>query len=137
MPVLPVDIIMKTDMDYDSLMQAGSMLGSGGVMVMDDTTCMVKVLARLSRFYMHESCGQCTPCREGSGWVYRLVQKIEDGQGSLADIDRLARVAKNIEGRTICVFGEATAWPVAGMLKHFRDEFVYHVENGRCLVGES
>lgn len=133
MPVLPADIILNTNLDYDSLVQAGSMLGSGGLVVMDEHTCMVKVLARISRFYYHESCGQCTPCREGSGWVYRLVQKIEDGQGTMADLDRLAKTAKNIEGRTICVFGEAIAWPVAGMLRHFYDEFKYHVEHGCCL----
>jgi NADH-quinone oxidoreductase subunit F len=134
MPVLPADIIMKTDMDYDSLMAAGSMLGSGGVMIMDDSTCMVKVLARISRFYMHESCGQCTPCREGTGWIYRLVQQIEDGKGTIADIAQLKRVAKNIEGRTICAFGEAAAWPVSGMLRHFYDEFKFHIEHSKCMT---
>jgi len=134
MPVLPADIMMKTNMDYDSIMQAGSMLGSGGVMVMDENTCMVKALKRISYFYMHESCGQCTPCREGTGWIYRLVKKIEDGEASMEDIDRLGKVAKNIEGRTICAFGEAAAWPVAGFLRHFYDEFVYHVTHKRCLV---
>ena len=134
MPVLPADIIMQTNMDYESIMSAGSMLGSGGVIVMDETTDMVKVMARLSKFYMHESCGQCTPCREGSGWVYRLVSKILSGQGTTADLDEFERIAKNIEGRTICVFGEAIAWPVAGMLRHFRDEFVHYVEHGCSLV---
>ena len=132
MPVLPAEIMMKTDMDYDSVTAAGSLLGSGGVMVMDESTCMVRALARLSRFYMHESCGQCTPCREGTGWLYRLVQRIEEGHATLDDIDRLGRVAKNIEGRTICVFGEAAAWPVAGMLKHFRTEFEHHVHTKGC-----
>jgi len=134
MPILPADIMMKTNMDYESIMQSGSMLGSGGVMVMDDATCIVKVLARIAKFYMHESCGQCTPCREGTGWVYRLVQRIEDGLGSQRDLDRLAVVAKNIEGRTICAFGEAAAWPVAGALRHFYDEFKYHVDHGKCMV---
>ena len=134
MPVLPAEIIMKTNMDYDSLMKAGSMLGSGGVIVMDESTCMVKALARISKFYMHESCGQCTPCREGSGWVYRLVQKIEDGNASMSDLDQLAKAAKNIEGRTICAFGEAAAWPVAGFLRHFREEFEYHIHHKKCLV---
>lgn len=134
MPVLPADVIMQANMDFESLMQAGSMLGSGGVMVMSEHTCMVRVLARISKFYMHESCGQCTPCREGTGWVYRLVQKIEDGQGTKEDLARLGRVAKSIEGRTICAFGEAAAWPVAGFLRHFQDEFAYHVEHGKCLV---
>ena len=134
MPVLPAEIMMKTNMDYDSLMKAGSMLGSGGVIVMDESTCMVKALARISKFYMHESCGQCTPCREGSGWVYRLVQKIEDGNASMSDLDQLAKAAKNIEGRTICAFGEAAAWPVAGFLRHFREEFEYHIHHKKCLV---
>jgi NADH-quinone oxidoreductase subunit F len=137
MPVLPAEIMMQTDMDFDSLRAAGSMLGSGGVIVMDETTCMVKALKRLMKFYMHESCGQCTPCREGSGWVYRLVSKIESGQGTPQDIDELGRVAKSIEGRTICVFGEAIAWPVAGMLKHFRHEFEYLVEHGRSMVAQA
>lgn len=133
MPVLPADVIAKTPLDYESLMEAGSMLGSGGMVVMDETTCMVKVLTRITQFYMRESCGQCSPCREGSGWVYRLTQRIEDGKGTLEDLEKLEKIAKNIEGRTICVFGEAIAWPVAGMLKHFRDEFVYHIERGCCL----
>lgn len=134
MPVLPADIIMKTNMDFESLGATGSALGSGGVMVMDDSTCMVKVLERISKFYMHESCGQCTPCREGSGWVYRLVHQIESGHGTMEDLERLKKAAKGIEGRTICAFGEATAWPVAGMLKHFYPEFEYHVKEGKCLV---
>lgn len=134
MPVLPADIMMKTNMDFDSLMQAGSMLGSGGVMVMDDHTCMVQALQRISKFYMHESCGQCTPCREGTGWIYRLVAQIEQGFATVQDLARLRKVAKSIEGRTICAFGEAAAWPVGGFLKHFYDEFEYHVKHGKCLV---
>ena len=134
MPVLPADIIMKTNMDYDSVMKAGSMLGSGGIIVIDEHTCMVSLLERISKFYYHESCGQCTPCREGTGWIYRLVQKIERGEGTQKDLDRLQKVAKNIEGRTICAFGEAAAWPVAGILKHFYDEFQYHINNGKCCV---
>lgn len=133
MPILPADIMMNTDMDYDSLAKAGSMLGSGAVIVMDETTCMVNMLARISDFYKEESCGQCTPCREGTGWLARLVHRIEHGQGRLADIDALDRVAANICGRTICALGEAAAWPVQGILKHFRAEFVYHVEHQRCL----
>ena len=134
MPVLPASIIMNTNMDFDSLVQAGSMLGSGGVMVMDESTCMVQVLERLAKFYSHESCGQCTPCREGTGWIYRLVQQIENGKATMRDLEQLRRVAKGIEGRTICAFGEAAAWPVAGMLKHFYDEFEYHVKHGKCMV---
>jgi len=135
MPVLPADIMMNTDMDFDSIAAAGSGLGSGAVVVMDENTCMVKMLERIAYFYMEESCGQCTPCREGAGWVYRCVNRIVNGEGKMEDLDNLGRVAKNIEGRTICAFGEATAWPVAGMLKHFRDEFEYYIQHGRSKVG--
>ncbi len=134
MPVLPAETMMNLDMDFDSIQKAGSGLGSGAVIVMDETVCMVKLLQRISHFYMDESCGQCTPCREGTGWLYRLVHRIEHGHGALEDIENLRRVAKNIEGRTICAFGEAAAWPVGGFLKHFYDEFVYHVEHGKCMV---
>lgn len=134
MPILPADIMMNLDMDFDSIQKAGSGLGSGAVIVMDETVCMVKMLQRISKFYMHESCGQCTPCREGTGWLYRLVTRIEEGHATLEDIENLKRSAKNIEGRTICAFGEAAAWPVGGMLKHFYDEFVYHVEHKKCMV---
>lgn len=132
MPALPADIIMECDMDYDSLQKAGSSLGSGAVIVMNEETCMVKALERLSHFYAEESCGQCTPCREGTGWLARLVSRIEAGDALLQDIDTLQRAAKNIEGRTICAFGEAAAWPVGGFLKHFREEFEYHVKNKKC-----
>jgi NADH-quinone oxidoreductase subunit F len=134
MPVLPADVIMGLDMDFDSMQKAGTGLGSGAVIVMDDSVCMVRMLQRISHFYMEESCGQCTPCREGTGWLYRLVHRIESGHGTLEDIETLRRAAKNIEGRTICAFGEAAAWPVGGFLKHFHDEFVYHVEHKKCLV---
>lgn len=134
MPILPADIMMDLDMDFDSLQKAGSGLGSGAVIVMDDSVCMVRMLTRISHFYMEESCGQCTPCREGTGWLYRLVHRIEHGEATMEDIETLRRAAKNIEGRTICAFGEAAAWPVGGMLKHFYDEFVYHVEHKRCMV---
>ena len=134
MPVLPADVMMSVTMDYESIQSAGSMLGSGGVMVMDHTTCMVRVLERIAKFYMHESCGQCTPCREGTGWLYRLVHQIRQGLGTMDDLSRLAQVAKGIEGRTICAFGEAAAWPVNGMLKHFYNEFEYYVTHGRSMV---
>lgn len=135
MPILPADIMMALDMDFDSIQKAGSGLGSGAVIVLDETVCIVKLLTRISKFYMHESCGQCTPCREGTGWLYRLCHAIENGQGTMEDIETLRRAAKNIEGRTICAFGEAAAWPVGGCLKHFFDEFVYHVEHGKCMPG--
>ena len=133
-PVLPADIMMQCTMDYDSIAKAGSMLGSGAVIVMDDSRCMVKSLLRLSYFYMHESCGQCTPCREGTGWLWRVVQRIENGQGRPEDLDLLDSVAGNIQGRTICALGDAAAMPVRAMLKHFRDEFAYHIEHKTCQV---
>ncbi len=133
-PVLPADIMMNCTMDYDSIAKAGSMLGSGAVIVLDDTRCMVKSLMRLSYFYTHESCGQCTPCREGTGWLHRLVHRIENGQGKMEDIDLLNSVADNIQGRTICALGEAAAMPVRAMIKHFRHEFIHHVEHKTCLV---
>lgn len=134
MPVLPAHIMMDVDMDYDSLQKAGSMLGSGAVIVMNEHTCMVKALDNVSHFYKNESCGQCTPCREGTGWLSRIVHRIEHGQGRDGDLEILRRAAKNIEGRTICAFGEAAAWPVAGFLKHFWDEFEYHIKHKKCLV---
>jgi NADH-quinone oxidoreductase subunit F len=135
MPILPADIMMSLDMDFDSLQKVGSGLGSGAVIVMDETTCIVKLLVRISKFYMEESCGQCTPCREGTGWLYRLAHDIESGRAVMDDLYKLRNAAKNIEGRTICAFGEAAAWPVGGCLKHFWDEFVHHVEHGQCLPG--
>jgi len=134
MPVLPGDIMMDVNMDYDSLQKAGSYLGSGAVIVMDETTCMVRALERLSYFYYEESCGQCTPCREGTGWLYRVIHRIEHGEGRPEDLDLLLSVCDNIAGRTICALGDAAAWPVQGMLKHFRKEFEYHIEHKRCLV---
>jgi NADH-quinone oxidoreductase subunit F len=133
MPVLPADIIMKTDMDYDSIAKAGSMLGSGAVIVMDERTCMVRALERLSYFYFEESCGQCTPCREGTGWLYRIVNRIENGQGRMEDLALLDNVSDNIAGRTICALGDAAALPVKSFIKHFRSEFVHHIEHKRCL----
>jgi len=133
-PVLPASIMMDTTMDYDAIAKAGSMLGSGAVIVMDDTRCMVKSLQRLSAFYMHESCGQCTPCREGTGWLWRIVDRLESGQGKAADMDLLDSVAENIMGRTICALGDAAAMPVRGMLKHFRPEFEHHITHKTCMV---
>ena len=135
MPVVPGDVMLKLDMDYDSIQKAGSGLGSGAVIIMDETTCMVDALYRLSEFYYDESCGQCTPCREGTGWLARILHRIEHGEGEPGDLERLKRVADNIEGRTICALGEAAAWPVQSFLKHFYDEFKYHIDHKRCLVG--
>ena len=136
MPVLPAEIMMATDMDYDAIAKAGSMLGSGAVIVMDETRCMVRSLLRLSYFYYEESCGQCTPCREGTGWLWRMVQRIEHGQGTMEDLDRLNEVAGNIQGRTICALGDAAAMPVRAFLKHFRSEFEHHITHKRCVVDD-
>ncbi|XUK91033.1 NADH-quinone oxidoreductase subunit NuoF [Bordetella pertussis] len=133
-PVLPADIMMDCTMDYDAIAKAGSMLGSGAVIVMDETRCMVKSLLRLSYFYFEESCGQCTPCREGTGWLYRMVHRIENGQGRPEDLDMLDSVAGNIMGRTICALGDAAAMPVRSFIKHFRDEFAHHIEHKSCVV---
>ncbi len=133
-PILPADIMMDCTMDYDSISKAGSMLGSGALIVLDDSRCMVQSLQRLSYFYMHESCGQCTPCREGTGWLSRMVDRIEGGQGRPSDMDLLNSVADNIQGRTICALGDAAAMPVRAMIKHFRHEFEYHVEHKTCMV---
>ncbi|MFO1193947.1 MAG: NADH-quinone oxidoreductase subunit NuoF [Rhodoferax sp.] len=133
-PVLPASIMLDCTMDYDSISKAGSMLGSGAVIVLDDSRCMVKSLQRLSYFYMHESCGQCTPCREGTGWLSRMVDRIENGLGRASDMDLLNSVADNIQGRTICALGDAAAMPVRAMIKHFRPEFEYHVEHKTCMV---
>jgi NADH-quinone oxidoreductase subunit F len=132
--VLSADVIMDCTLDYDSIAKAGSMLGSGAVIVMDERRCMVRSLLRLSYFYQHESCGQCTPCREGTGWLWRMVDRIEHGKGRAEDLALLDSVAENIKGRTICALGDAAAMPVQGMLKHFRDEFDYHIEHKTCMV---
>lgn len=128
-PVLPASIIMECTMDYDSIAKAGSMLGSGAVIVMDDSRSMVESLLRLSYFYSHESCGQCTPCREGTGWMWRVIDRIQHGQGRDGDLDLLNSVADNIQGRTICALGDAAAMPVRAMLKHFRPEFEALIRN--------
>ena len=134
-PVVPGELMLKANMDYDSVSKVtGSMLGSGAVIVMDETTDMVKVLQRISRFYFSESCGQCTPCREGTGWLYRLVTRIVEGQGRPEDIDLLDSVASKIEGRTICALGDAAAMPVRSFVKHYRHEFAYYIEHKRSMV---
>ncbi|MEO7149250.1 MAG: NADH-ubiquinone oxidoreductase-F iron-sulfur binding region domain-containing protein, partial [Rhodanobacteraceae bacterium] len=137
MPVLPADIMMGCTMDYDALGKAGSGLGSGAVIVMDETTCMVRACTRIARFYFAESCGQCTPCREGTGWMYRVLLRIIEGRGTIDDLHRLKAVAGQIEGHTICAFGEAAAWPVQGFLRHYWNEFEYFVEHGRSIVDDT
>lgn len=122
-PVVPAEIMLETNMDYDSLAAIGSAIGAGSVIVMDETTCMVSALERLAYFYHEESCGQCTPCREGTGWLYRIIRRINRGEGTPEDLDTLLDVANRIEGRTICALGDAAAWPVQSFLKHYRHEF--------------
>jgi NADH-quinone oxidoreductase subunit F len=135
-PVVPGEVMLKLNMDYDSLKAVGSGIGSAAVIVMDETTCMVRVLERLSRFYMAESCGQCTPCREGTGWLTRTLRRILTGQGRMEDLQLLLDVAGHIEGHTICALGDAAAWPVQSFLKHYRHEFAYMIEHGgRSIVG--
>jgi NADH-quinone oxidoreductase subunit F len=133
-PVVPGEVMMQTDMDYDSIAKAGSMLGSGAVIVIAEGTCMVKVLANLSHFYAHESCGQCTPCREGTGWLSRVLHRILHGQGRPSDLDLLDNVAGRIGGRTICALGDAAAMPVQSFLKHYRHEFEHLIEHGKPMV---
>jgi len=133
-PVVPGDVMMQANMDYDSIVEAGSMLGSGAVIVMDETTDMVEALRRISRFYFSESCGQCTPCREGTGWLYRMLTRIVQGKGTMQDLDKLDDVASKIEGRTICALGDAAAMPVRSFVKHYRHEFEHYIEHGKSMV---
>ncbi len=133
-PVLPASVMMELTMDFDAIAKAGSMLGSGAVIVMDETVCMVRALERLTYFYHEESCGQCTPCREGTGWMYRVVHRIEHGKGRPEDLDLLMSVGENIAGRTICALGDAAVGPVQSFIRHFRPEFEYHIEHKKCMV---
>ncbi|HKL63977.1 MAG TPA: NADH-ubiquinone oxidoreductase-F iron-sulfur binding region domain-containing protein, partial [Woeseiaceae bacterium] len=122
-------------MDFDALKDVGSSLGTAAVIVMDKDTDIIKAIWRLSKFYKHESCGQCTPCREGTGWMWRVVSRMAEGRAQKREIDMLLEVTKQVEGHTICALGDAAAWPVQSFLKHFRDEFEYMVEHrGRSIV---
>ena len=128
-PVITAKVAMKMNMDYDSIEKAGSMLGAGSVIIMDDTTCMVSVLTRIAHFYYDESCGQCTPCREGTGWLYRVLKRIKDGKGSIKDLDLLIDVQNKMMGNTICALGDSAAIPVASFIKNFRGEFERYIKN--------
>jgi NADH-quinone oxidoreductase subunit F len=136
-PVVPAETMPKANMDYDSLRAAGSSVGSAAVIVMDETTCMVRVLERLSRFYMSESCGQCTPCREGTGWMNRLLKRVLAGEARREELNLLVDVANRIEGHTICALGDAAAWPVQSFVKHFRHEFEYMIDHGGRSIVEN
>jgi NADH-quinone oxidoreductase subunit F len=133
-PILPASIMLDCTMDYDSIAKAGSMLGSGAVIVMNEDVCMVKALERLAYFYHEESCGQCTPCREGTGWLYDIIHRIEHGQGRNGDLDLLESIGNQMAGRTICALADAAVFPVRSFTKHFNDEFVYHIEHKKCKV---
>jgi len=133
-PVLTAEAAMGMTMDYDGIDKAGSMLGAGSVIIMDESTCMVKALTRLAHFYYDESCGQCTPCREGTGWLYRVLKRIMDGKGKAEDIDLLMSVQEKIMGNTICALGDAAAMPVESFLRNFREEFEYYIEHGKSMV---
>ncbi|MCH9758176.1 MAG: NADH-quinone oxidoreductase subunit NuoF [Proteobacteria bacterium] len=133
-PILPAEIMMELTMDYDAIGKAGSMLGAGSVIVMDESVCMVQALQRLSYFYYEESCGQCTPCREGTGWLHRVVKRIEEGDGKQEDLQLLVDVGNQIDGFTICALGAAAATPVRSFIQHFRSEFEAHIEGGKCPI---
>ena len=133
--MIPKSVCDDVLMDFDSLRAEGTGLGTAAVIVMDKSTDLLRAITRLSAFYKHESCGQCTPCREGTGWLYRVIKRIENGQGQQEDLDRLVDVAENINGNTICALGDAAAAPVISFIKHFREEFQYHIDHGCCMVG--
>jgi NADH-quinone oxidoreductase subunit F len=133
-PVLPAEVILQCTMDYDSIAKAGSMLGSGAVIVINEDVCMVKALARLAWFYHEESCGQCTPCREGTGWLYEIIHRIENGHGTMEELDLLDSIGNQMAGRTICALADAAVFPVRSFTQHFREEFVYHIQHGKCMV---
>jgi NADH-quinone oxidoreductase subunit F len=132
-PLLPASMV-DTGLDFESMVTAGTLLGSGGVIVIDDRTCIVDALYNVTRFYEHESCGKCTPCREGTYWMTEVFERLENGKGRATDIDLLADVSDNILGKSFCALGDAAAMPVLGAIKHFRDEFEYHVQHGKCMV---
>ncbi|MDP2606307.1 MAG: NADH-quinone oxidoreductase subunit NuoF [Deltaproteobacteria bacterium] len=134
MPVLRPEELEKVNLDYESVQAAGSMLGSGGVIVMDDTTCMVRAASNIARFYAHESCGQCSPCREGCHWMENIFHRIEHGEGQTGDLDLILNISGNIMGNTICPFGDAAAMPAAAFIRKFRDEFEAHITEKRCTV---
>jgi len=134
MPVLRADELEPVRMDYESMQAAGSFLGSGGVIVMDDSTCMVQAAWNVARFYAHESCGQCTPCREGCHWMEKIFRRIESGEGEKGDLDLVLNISGNITGNTICPFGDAAAWPAAAFIKKYRAEFEAHITQKRCVV---
>ncbi|MBM4169891.1 MAG: NADH-quinone oxidoreductase subunit NuoF [Ignavibacteria bacterium] len=136
-PILRGEQLEGVCMDADSLKAASSAVGTAGLMVMDEDTDMIKVITRITKFYYHESCGQCTPCREGTGWMFKILKRFEKGEGRMEEIDLLMDIANNIEGNTVCALGDAAAWPVQSMIRRFRDEFVKRVPEGQRATAET
>jgi NADH-quinone oxidoreductase subunit F len=133
-PMMRADVALSTTLDYESVFEAGSMLGSGGVIVVNEQACIVKLAERLASFYRHESCGKCIPCREGTDWMFKILYRIEHGQGRMEDLDLLLDICDNIVGRSFCPLGDASVGPVQSSVQRFRDEFDYHIREKRCLV---
>jgi NADH-quinone oxidoreductase subunit F len=134
-PMMPIDTALACNLDYESIFEAGSMLGSGGVIAINVQTCIVQVTERLARFYKHESCGKCIPCREGTDWMYKIMRRIEGGQGRMEDLDLLLDICKNIMGRSFCPLGDAAVGPVQSSIEHFREEYEFHIREKRCMAG--
>jgi NADH-quinone oxidoreductase subunit F len=136
-PVLPKSICDTVLMDFDSLKEVQSGLGTAAVIVMDKSTDIVKAIARFAQFYMHESCGQCTPCREGTGWMSRVMNRLVTGEAEIEEIDLLLEVTKQVEGHTICALGDAAAWPIQGLLRHFREVVEARIIERKIASGEA
>ncbi len=134
-PVMPADVALETNLDYEAIFEAGSMLGSGAVIAINEQTCMVAMVQRLAAFYRHESCGKCIPCREGTDWMYKVLERIEQGQGRMEDLDLLLDICDNISGKSFCPLGDAAVGPVQSSVEHFREEYEYHIREKRCMVG--
>jgi NADH-quinone oxidoreductase subunit F len=133
-PMMPVETALATDLDYESLFEAGSMLGSGAVIVLNEQTCIVRVTERLAAFYAHESCGKCIPCREGTDWMHKILGRIEGGRGRMEDLDLLLDICDNIAGKSFCPLGDAAVGPVESSIDRFREEYEFHIREKRCLV---
>jgi NADH-quinone oxidoreductase subunit F len=134
-PMLPADVALATNLDYESLFEAGSMLGSGAVVAINEQTCIVRLTERLAAFYRHESCGKCIPCREGTDWMFKILRRIERGQGRLEDLDLLLDICDNIAGKSFCPLGDAAVGPVESSIHHFRKEYEFHIREKHCMVG--
>jgi NADH-quinone oxidoreductase subunit F len=133
-PMMPADVALATNLDYEAIFEAGSMLGSGGVIAINEKTCIVQVAERLAAFYRHESCGKCIPCREGTDWMHKILQRIERGQGRMEDLDLLLDICDNITGKSFCPLGDAAVGPVQSSVERFRSEYEYHIHEKRCMV---